>query len=129
VYKLITILADAIPIILFLRTIFFGRSKAMKLALFDFRKQIDYDDLGRYRLRNRLLGWKTDLLPLELTPGPFFRTPRAHSSCCRPGLLVLPSVAPSSCSYRPDVALEAAEPTCARLAWIPGGQALSSSAC
>jgi hypothetical protein len=42
VYKLITILAAAIPIILFLRAIFFGRSKAMKLAISDFRKQIDY---------------------------------------------------------------------------------------
>jgi hypothetical protein len=42
VYKLITILVAAIPIILFLRTIFFGRSKAMKLAVSDFRKQIDY---------------------------------------------------------------------------------------
>jgi hypothetical protein len=42
VYKLITIFAAAIPIILFLRAIFFGRSKAMKLAISDFRKQIDY---------------------------------------------------------------------------------------
>jgi len=42
VYKLITILVAAIPIILFLRTIFFGRSKAMKLAVSDLRKQIDY---------------------------------------------------------------------------------------
>jgi hypothetical protein len=42
VYKLITILAAAIPIILFLRAIFFGRSKAMKPAISDFRKQIDY---------------------------------------------------------------------------------------
>jgi len=42
VYKLITILAAAIPIILFLKAIFFGRSKAMKLAISDFRKQIDY---------------------------------------------------------------------------------------
>jgi len=42
VYKLITILAAAIPIILFLRAIFFGRSKALKLAISDFRKQIDY---------------------------------------------------------------------------------------
>ena len=41
-YKLITILVAAISIILFLRTIFFGRSKAMKLAVSDFRKQIDY---------------------------------------------------------------------------------------
>jgi hypothetical protein len=42
VYKLITILAAAIPIILFLRTIFFGQSKAMKRAASNFRKQIDY---------------------------------------------------------------------------------------
>jgi hypothetical protein len=42
VYKLITILLAAIPIVMFLRTIFFGRSKAMKLAVSDFRKQIDY---------------------------------------------------------------------------------------
>jgi len=42
VYKLIAILVAAIPIILFLRTIFSGRSKAMKLAASDFRKQIDY---------------------------------------------------------------------------------------
>ena len=41
-YKLITILAAAIPIILFLRAIFFGRSKAMTLAVADFRKRIDY---------------------------------------------------------------------------------------
>jgi hypothetical protein len=42
VYKLITILVAAIPIILFLRTIFSGRLKTMKLAASDFRKQIDY---------------------------------------------------------------------------------------
>jgi len=42
VYKLITILVAAIPIILFLRAIFFGRSKAMKLAISDFRQRIDY---------------------------------------------------------------------------------------
>jgi hypothetical protein len=42
VYKLITILAAAIPIILFLRTIFSGQSKVMKRAASDFRKQIDY---------------------------------------------------------------------------------------
>jgi hypothetical protein len=42
VYKLITILLAAIPIVMFLRTIFFGRSKAVKLAVSDFRKQIDY---------------------------------------------------------------------------------------
>jgi hypothetical protein len=41
VYKLIIILAAAIPIILFLRTIF-GRSKAVRLGASDFRKQVDY---------------------------------------------------------------------------------------
>jgi hypothetical protein len=41
VFKLLTILAAAIPIILFLRTIF-GRSKAVRLAASDFRKQVDY---------------------------------------------------------------------------------------
>jgi hypothetical protein len=35
-------LPAAIPIILFLRAIFFGRSEAMKLASSDFKKQIDY---------------------------------------------------------------------------------------
>jgi hypothetical protein len=40
VFKLITILVAAIPIILFLKTIF-GRSKAMQLAASDFRKQVD----------------------------------------------------------------------------------------
>jgi hypothetical protein len=42
VYKLITILVAAIPIFLFLKTVFFGRSKAVKSAASDFRKQIDY---------------------------------------------------------------------------------------
>jgi hypothetical protein len=41
VYKLITMLVAAIPIILFLKTIF-GRSRTMKLAAADFRRQIDY---------------------------------------------------------------------------------------
>jgi hypothetical protein len=41
VFKLLTILAAAIPIILFLRTVF-GRSKAVRLAASDFRKQVDY---------------------------------------------------------------------------------------
>ena len=41
-YKLITILVAAIRIFLFLKTVFFGRSKAVKLAASDFRKQIDY---------------------------------------------------------------------------------------
>ena len=39
-FKLITILVAAIPIVLFLRTMF-GRSKAMQRAASDFRKQVD----------------------------------------------------------------------------------------
>jgi ABC-type phosphate/phosphonate transport system permease subunit len=41
-YKLITILVAAIPIVLFLKTAFFGRSQAMKQASADLRRQIDY---------------------------------------------------------------------------------------
>jgi hypothetical protein len=41
-YKLITILAAAIPIILFLKTVFFGKSRIMREASAEFRKQIDY---------------------------------------------------------------------------------------
>jgi hypothetical protein len=41
-YKLITILAAAIPVILFLKTVFFGRSKVMQEASSAFRKQVDY---------------------------------------------------------------------------------------
>jgi hypothetical protein len=40
--KLITILAAAIPIILFLKTVFFGKSKVMREASAAFRKQVDY---------------------------------------------------------------------------------------
>jgi uncharacterized membrane protein YadS len=40
-YKLITILA-AIPIILFLRTIIFGKSKVLREATSEFRRQVDY---------------------------------------------------------------------------------------
>ena len=40
--KLITILAAAIPIFLFLKTVFFGRSKVMQEASSAFRKQVDY---------------------------------------------------------------------------------------
>jgi hypothetical protein len=40
VFKLITILVAAIPIILFLKSIF-GRSKAVQLAASDFKKQVD----------------------------------------------------------------------------------------
>ena len=41
-YKLITILAAAIPIILFLRTVIFGKSKVLREATSEFRRQIDY---------------------------------------------------------------------------------------
>ena len=41
-YKLITILAAAIPVILFVKTVFFGRSKVMREASSTFRKQVDY---------------------------------------------------------------------------------------
>jgi hypothetical protein len=41
-YKLITILAAAIPVILFLKTVFFGKSKVMREASASFRKQVDY---------------------------------------------------------------------------------------
>ena len=40
--KLITLLAAAIPVILFLKNIFFRRSKVMQQASAEFRKQIDY---------------------------------------------------------------------------------------
>ena len=41
-YKLITILVAAIPIVLFLKTAFFGRSQAMKQASAELKRQIDY---------------------------------------------------------------------------------------
>jgi len=40
-YKLITIILAAIPVILFLRTIFMGQLKRSQ-AVSDFRKQVDY---------------------------------------------------------------------------------------
>ena len=41
-YKLITILVAAIPVILFLKTVLFGRSKVMQEASATFRRQVDY---------------------------------------------------------------------------------------
>ena len=41
-YKLITILAAAIPIILFLKTVLFGKSRVMREASAAFRRQVDY---------------------------------------------------------------------------------------
>ena len=40
-YKLIVIAVAVIPIVLFVRSVF-GRSRVMKQAVSDFRKQIDY---------------------------------------------------------------------------------------
>ena len=40
--KLITILAAAIPVILFVKTVFLGKSKVMREASSAFRKQVDY---------------------------------------------------------------------------------------
>jgi hypothetical protein len=40
--KLITILAASIPVILFLKNLFFQKSKVMQKASAEFRKQIDY---------------------------------------------------------------------------------------
>lgn len=41
-FKLITVLVAVIPIVLFLRTIFIGKSKVVTQATSEFRKQIDY---------------------------------------------------------------------------------------
>ena len=42
IIKLITLLAAAIPVILFLRTVVIGRSKVIREAASAFKKQIDY---------------------------------------------------------------------------------------
>ena len=41
-FKLIAILVAALPVILFLRTVFFKQSKVMKEASAAFRRQVDY---------------------------------------------------------------------------------------
>jgi hypothetical protein len=41
-YKLIAILVAAMPVILFLRTVFFKKSKVIQEASSAFRKQVDY---------------------------------------------------------------------------------------
>lgn len=41
-YKLITILAAAIPVIIFLKTIVFGKSKLMREASSTSKRQVDY---------------------------------------------------------------------------------------
>lgn len=41
-FKLITLLAAAIPIIVFVRTVVFGKSKVMREATASFRRQVDY---------------------------------------------------------------------------------------
>jgi hypothetical protein len=40
--KLITILAAMIPVILFVKNVFFKRSKVLREASAEFRKQVDY---------------------------------------------------------------------------------------
>jgi len=41
-YKLIIILAGMIPLILFVKNVFFSRSQALKKASADLKRQIDY---------------------------------------------------------------------------------------
>jgi hypothetical protein len=41
-YKLISIVVAAIPVLLFLRAIFMGKSKKISQAASDFKKQVDY---------------------------------------------------------------------------------------
>jgi hypothetical protein len=41
-FKLIMIILAAIPVVLFLRSIFPGQSKKMSQAMSDFKKQVDY---------------------------------------------------------------------------------------
>jgi hypothetical protein len=41
-FKLITIILAAIPVVLFLRAIFPGQSKKISRAMSDFKRQIDY---------------------------------------------------------------------------------------
>ena len=41
-YKLIGIILAAIPVVLFLRTIFTGQSKKRSQAVSNFKKQVDY---------------------------------------------------------------------------------------
>jgi hypothetical protein len=41
-YKLITILMAAIPVVLFLRNVFTTRSKVRSQAVSNFKKQVDY---------------------------------------------------------------------------------------
>lgn len=41
-FKLVTILAALIPVILFLKNVFFRRSKVLQQASSEFRKQVDY---------------------------------------------------------------------------------------
>ena len=68
--KLIAILVAAMPVILFLRTVFFKQSKVMKEASSAFRRQVDYLMWGHPvpgRVRARLFGRNTDPFDLEVT--------------------------------------------------------------
>jgi hypothetical protein len=41
-YKLIVLLVAAIPVVMFLRKVFFRRSKVVEGAMADFRRHVDY---------------------------------------------------------------------------------------
>ena len=74
--KLITILAASIPIVLFVKNLFFRKSKVLQKASAEFRKQIDYLVWGILVLgwmRNRLFVRQIDLFDVGLNspvPGP-----------------------------------------------------------
>ena len=68
-YKLIAILVAAMPIILFLRTVFFKQSKVMKEASSAFRRQVDYlvwSDLVPGRVRACVFDRNADPFLLEV---------------------------------------------------------------
>ena len=68
-YKLITILAAAIPFIIFLKTVVFGKSKVMREASSTLKRQIDYLVWGILfcRGRSRLLGRDSYFFHLEMS--------------------------------------------------------------
>ena len=86
-YKLIVIIAAAMPIILLLRAIFVGRSQKASRAFSEFKKQIDYlvwVNLVRYRLCFRLFSRKPDPLHVEMTLPQFHHRKKAANVAPRP---------------------------------------------
>ena len=65
--KLITILAAAIPIILFLKTVFLGKSKVLREASADFRRQVDYLVWGLIFLIGCALAYSIGTLVYSMT--------------------------------------------------------------